>query len=398
VRPANAATVHCPYCYDEFKPAEIEFRCSGRPGRSRRPCASELDAVLADRTGRRESLPHVFSADGLASSAVCEISGASTTMRVCPACHSWLPVHFGQIPSRMIALVGAKETGKTVFMTVLVHELMHSLGRQLGASISGADDFTRRSFASEYEYPLYTRSRLPAPNPPVGQRNLAPLVFRLTTGACRRVHPADRRLKQTLLSFLDPAGEDLRSRASVEHNARYLAAADGIMLLLDPLQMPDARKRAVPGARLPTQSGPAETPALVLENITDLIMSRGKAPGEPIAKPLAIVFSKIDALQHDFKETSPLRQPDPRKSYASERDSLRVHAEVRRLLDRWDGAKIDQLAQQHYLSYRYFGVSALGGSPASGDRVSERGISPYRVGSPFVWLLGRLGAIPVKRV
>ena len=31
----------------------------------------------------------------------------------------------------MIALVGAKESGKTVFMTVLVHELMHRLGEQL---------------------------------------------------------------------------------------------------------------------------------------------------------------------------------------------------------------------------------------------------------------------------
>ena len=73
----------------------------------------------------------------------------------------------------------------------------------------------------------------------------APLVFRFTT-------PEHR----TLLSFFDTAGENLRSAQSIEQNARYLGAADGVLLLLDPLQMRGARELAAPGTRLPTPGGP----------------------------------------------------------------------------------------------------------------------------------------------
>ena len=96
---------------------------------------------------------------------------AETTTRVCPACHSQLPVHFGKVRSRLIVLAGAKESGKTVFMTVLVHELMHQLGEQLKAAISGADDSTRHRFASEYEKPLYRESQLLAPTTTAGMRS-----------------------------------------------------------------------------------------------------------------------------------------------------------------------------------------------------------------------------------
>ena len=73
-------------------------------------------------------------------------------------------MHFGKVGSRLIVPVGAKEAGKTVFMTVLVHELMHQTGQQLNAAITGADDITRHRFASDYEQPLYRESRLLPPD------------------------------------------------------------------------------------------------------------------------------------------------------------------------------------------------------------------------------------------
>ena len=90
-------------------------------------------------------------------------------------------MHFGKVPSRLIALVGAKQSGKTVFMTVLVHELMHDLGTRLDAAISGADEDTLHRFASEYEQPLYRESLLLPPTNAAGLHNRVPLVFRFTT-------------------------------------------------------------------------------------------------------------------------------------------------------------------------------------------------------------------------
>ena len=332
----------------------------------------------------------------------CPACSGETTIRICPVCHSRLPVHFGKVGSRLIVPVGAKEAGKTVFMTVLVHELMHQTGQQFNAAITGADDYTRQRFTSEYERPLYREAKLLPPTTAAGTHNRAPLVFRFTTEsppavlapsalAGRRGDP-----QRTLLSFFDTAGEDLRSQQSIEQNVRYLGAADGILLLLDPLQMRGARELAKPGTRLPTPDGPDE-PATVLENVTDLLLaSEGKKPNKRIDKPLAIVFTKMDALLHDLKETSPLLRSPSKEAYFDERDSLEVHAEIQRLLARWEGSRIDQIAQLHYRRYRYFGVSALGETPTQDNRVAARGIRPYRVASPILWILGQFGIIPVK--
>jgi Double-GTPase 2 len=406
--PAFGARLHCPYCYEEFPERDILFRCTGRVSRQGKRCGPEIDELLRARTGYTGALPPTFSHNGRMTSAACPRCGDESTTRICPACHSQLPVHFGKVHSRLIALVGAKEAGKTVFMTVLVHELMHRAGERLNAAISGADDQTRLRFAGEYERRLYHDSRLLAPTTTAGTPNRVPLVFRFTTES-RGPLGLNSRLGRngpfgagephhTLLSFFDTAGEDLQSQQSVEQNVRYLAAADGIVLLLDPLQMRGARGLAAPGTRLPTPGAAGDEPANVLANITDLALARGgRKPTERINKPLAIVFTKMDTLLHDLKDTSPLLRPPAEMPYFDEGDSLAVHAEIQRLLARWEGSRIDQFARLHYRRYRYFGVSALGETPTQENRVSPRGIRPYRVTGPLMWILAQFGAIPTRR-
>ena len=74
-----------------------------------------------------------------------------------------------------------------------------------------------------------------------------------------------------------------------------------------------------------------------------------------------------------------------------------MHAQIEALLHEWDGRRIDYFLQNNYRTYRYFGVSALGDTPTEDNRVSEKGIQPYRVTDPFLWLLSRLGTVPVIR-
>ncbi len=389
------AAIYCPYCYSPFAARQIKFRCAGRPSRLGKRCDMKIDEVLRSRTGYNGQLGPVFDADGRASKAECPACMAETFTRICPVCHSALPVHFGKVSSRLIALVGAKETGKTVFMTVLVHELMNRVGNRFDAAMTGADDNTRDKFAGNYERPLYRESRLLGTTATAGQAGREPLVFRFTTEERRLIGSAGPH--HTLLSFFDTAGEDLISQRSVEENVRYLSAADGIVLLLDPLQMRGARKLAKPGTRMPAEGGVADDPANVLERVTDLVMSMDGGPRKKIGKPLAIAFTKLDALTHDLKETSPLRRPPPQLPFFDDTDSQEVHAEILRLLTRWDGARIDQIAGKHYQRYRYFGLSALGETPTADNKISPRGIRPYRVADPFLWALGGFGAIKVRK-
>jgi len=389
----RASALVCPYCYNRFGERDIGFRCTGRPGPRGKTCDVQRDEHQARLLNFVTPLPPVFAGDGRKLRAVCPDCGEETPHRVCPHCHSRLPLKYGKVDSRLIAMIGASQSGKTVFVTVLMHELMHRLGGILDAACLGSDDETLKSFNS-YDHGLYDQHELPRKTDPVAapsQRQ--PLVFRLAMTRRRPLRPP--REQQTILSFFDTAGEDLTSRESIELNVRYLANSHAIIMLLDPLQMPGARSQALSGAILPGSGARFDTAANVLGRVTDLLgVARDGANGT-IQKPVAVVLSKLDALEHTLSAGSPLTQLPAARPEFDERDSMAVHLQAQALLDEWDGPQIDRHMRHFFAHYRYFGVSALGCLPA--DPVTASAIRPYRVHDPFLWLLSEFGAIPVKR-
>ncbi|MFY7067345.1 TRAFAC clade GTPase domain-containing protein [Nocardiopsis changdeensis] len=391
LRPARADRLVCPYCYTRLTERLILFRCTGRPGPDGSRCAPVDDAAVRAHLGRRERLPPVFAADGRRPRAVCPDCGASTATRVCVTCHARLPVNFGRIPGRLIALVGARESGKTVFMTVLIHELMHRVGARFQASVGGSDDHTRHRFHTDYESPLYDDARLLAATRRTGAAR-EPLVFRFTT---RPRGPWSRRPRHTLLSFFDTAGEDLTTQESVETNLRYLDNADGVILLLDPLRMRGARAEAAPGTPLPPPERSEHPPLDMLSRVTDLLLHRAGSPSRLIPVPMAVCLTKLDVFHDALDPGSPLRRPQPDAPYFDESDSRDVHVQIRRLLHRWDGGRIDAHITNHYADARYFGVSALGHAPDAEQRL-RGGVRPYRVADPFLWMLGGFGVVPSR--
>src|SRR6266536_3490064 len=100
------------------------------------------------------------------------------------------------------------------------------------------------------------------------------------------------------------------------------------------------------------------------------------------------------ALSWRFPPGSPLRQPEPGAPKFDTQDSRDVHDYVLALLRDWDGMQIHQVVHHNYRRYRYFGLSALGESPTDKRLVSDRGIRPYRVADPLLWLLSEFGTVP----
>ncbi|WP_395107944.1 SAV_2336 N-terminal domain-related protein [Actinomadura sp. SCN-SB] len=387
---ARRAPHICPYCYDRFAERDIRFRCTGEPRPDGRVCAARLDGIQYERTGYRRPQPPVFGGRGRAEQAVCPDCGGTTRIRVCPACHSTLPPRFAKMPSRLLALVGPREAGKTAYMTVLVHELQHTVSSLLDATLVGADDTTRQRFRRYYEWPLYQEARLPEVTRPSGPQGVSPLVFQFSLP--RRGILPRRGVTETLLSFYDTAGEHFASAERLDRVARYLQGADGVLLMLDPLQLVQARLHAQPGTPLPARPRDAEQPITVLNRITRTLLDGGAI----VDKPVAVVFSKMDALAHGFPASSPLRQPPAGYPAYAEDDGREVHEQVRGLLDDWGAAGIDTIMSEHYRRFRYFGVSALGGPPTHDNRVAS-GVRPHRVTDPFLWLLSQFRMIPAWR-
>ncbi len=109
---------------------------------------------------------------------------------------------------------------------------------------------------------------------------------------------------------------------------------------------------------------------------------------------MSFVFTKLDAFFPDPGGGQPpaWRLPLPVPAY-DEADGIAVHEQMRTLLKEWDAEEIDRHVSRNYASYRYFGVSALGGQPsfdpAKGWQVAAGGVRPHRVEDPILWLMSK---------
>jgi hypothetical protein len=381
----------CPYCYHAFAARDILFRCTGRADIGGFACELRRDEVLEKEMRQSANLlPPVFRPEKSTDEATCPQCQQRTRIQVCPRCHSRLPATFMSVEGRLIALAGPSLSGKTAFMTVLIHELRHAAGERLNASATGADDTTNERFSRDYESPLYRRSLLFARTTTSGQDNITPLVFRFMMNQRTLLR---RRPQELLLSFADGAGEDLVSPLKVELMARYLAAADGVIALIDPLQLPRVRRLLGSTLNLPPLLPPDQVSAFM--RVTDLLLAG--SGGTIVDKPVSIVLTKIDTLWNQLPRDSVLRLPVDVSPFFNAADSLAVQREVATLLADWGAGEIVDLAREHYRCSRFFAVSSLGEQPTDSNRVSPRGVRPYRVTDPFLWLLSEFGFVEKAR-
>ncbi|MDL4774601.1 MULTISPECIES: TRAFAC clade GTPase domain-containing protein [Thermomonosporaceae] len=408
--------VTCPYCFAALAPQRILFRCRGQAGR-RRGCAPVLDEAYAEYTGSTAgaSLPPVFAAPGRVPGRIpgrgagrgagrgpagrggraeCPGCGQPTGSRACPECHSPLPSAYCDSPGRIVALVGAKNAGKSTYIAVLLHELMNRVGTELDASLVACDDRTIERYKRDFARPLLEEHRLLPTTASAATGPREPLVY-LLTRTLRSRFARDRTDSLALVLF-DTAGEDLRSREARDLHLRYLEAADAIIFLVDPLELPGARTAvldAVPGLPPVPGDDPDSEPVDVIARVTEALRQRhGTRPGERLPVPAAVALTKIDALR-----PAPLRQSALHRSRGGsgvldldDRDA--VNEQVRALLHEWQAGRLEVYLEQQYADFALFGLSALGGVPEDG-RVGAGGVRPHRAEDPLLWLLYRFGML-----
>jgi hypothetical protein len=383
---ARARDILCPFCFNRWSTRTAAFRCTSRDD-SR--CAREADEPLGRLLGTpAPQEARVVMRSGKFGQAFSVKPGqpvrcdcGSPTRSICPECHSNLPQRFADAPSRSMALIGTRASGKSHFIAVVLHELEHRIGPRFAGSLTALDDATRDRIDKDL-YPRLYKSGVVLEATQSARNNAStrePLVSRLTLGH-----------RHSNLVFFDAAGEDLMSLDILEREGRYITQSDGLILLVDPLQIQAVRDELEGTVELPDAS--ADVYAM-LGRLAGLIRdARGIPANKPIDVPLAITISKIDALRGLLAETHPVFSLPLHDGAFDATVAKNISESLRADAVGWVGERLDTFLKQEFANYAFFGVSALGESPVGGKL--RNGVAPHRVEDPVLWMLDRWGAVP----
>lgn len=398
----------CPYCFAEVDLDDIHYICSS-PG-----CAREF-AKTASSMRSRDTDKYV-SADGQNeidyekcilqdkdprgpdaviarnhiirnSSGICDICKRPAYIRACPRCNNPIPPGAEESGNRIFVILGPKSVGKSHYTAVLINQLKEVVSKEFNCVLNPATDETTLKYRDVYYHRLFEENYKLRPTESFRSSNESkePLIYYL------RVFEGDRPLVYTF-AFFDTAGEDLVTLERMTSLSLYsfISQAAGIVYLVDPLQVPYINKRIKMEAKPPVGPDAAD----ILNNICQIIRrNRGQKSGSRIDIPIAVTLTKIDVLMKTpenldedkvvFGACSSLHIPRETGKYDAE-NFEQIDAELAEYIRRTMGNNFIQIVNG-FEKHCYFAVSALGCNPVT--EKLPRGVAPFRVEDPFLWLM-----------
>jgi hypothetical protein len=387
-------TTRCPHCFTSLSPRTYAFRCANSG------CKDVPDHALAAHRGHDVAARTVSTINEQTSpvpAGVCYVCSAESSHAVCPDCHEDLPEGWRDCITTCVAMAGARASGKSIYIAVLVKQVELWCERQNKSFLPIGR--TQELYKRVYEQPLYAKRGLIDPTPSA-QLRLAPqrepLMFSMGRFGER----------QHVLVIRDVAGEDLEDPGTAVEPFRFFREADLVTFLFDPEGVPAVRD-ALAGL-LVNRDQKAADPVVVLRHLMRLMGSRSML-GDALAPALAVVVAKFDTLQElATVEDGPLSEEmsnlgarfnldpslEPTFSFA---DSDGLQAEVGSLLKKVHAQPLLNLINESFGKHQLFAVSALGHLTEDAARVSARGIAPFRVLDPLKWVLALQGIVPTVK-
>ena len=291
--------------------------------------------------------------------------------RVCVKCLQPLPRSMDVRDWFTIAVVGINLASKTHFIASALHEAYYNQGLSgLGCLNFEPDGPSGETYYKEYHIPVFEDRRVMARTQrdvDLRARRFAPLVFQARFAQAKL---------GSLLLFHDVAGEDLSGYESRPLVAPFVARADAIIFLLDPLWLP--KLRGTLGANATHTPGVEQMQVFssVLDDLTRANV------------PIVITLTKSDLLRPLLGANHPIFQPAPTDGVDWLDDLAAIDRQVRQLLDQY-GAKLI-LAKAETLKYvRFCAVSPIGSDPGgSGSPIIS--VEPVRVLDPLAAALSMI--------
>jgi hypothetical protein len=353
--------IYCPYCLMPADVREVLYRCL----KDQPECATPF---LGDRQ------------------AICPNCKTPAFRRVCPNpdCRHDFPAGYCSSSYRnlIIPIFGALNSGKSTYLAVLIHEMSSRVARELDATFAHRDDQTQSQYANFMARPLFKEGLvLPATTAGEGLTPTSPLVYRLRYNS--------KKAKSVNLVFFDAAGEDMAEEHLRDRYGPYLNAADGVIFIVDPAELPGSGGDLARSGIMPATGGVSAGEHTVVQ-LTQLLRDLRPSPRRKVRIPACLVLSKIDALPTRLSRHTAIDSLPRHTGGLDGRDRAVVHDEVYALLDRWRSS-LGKEMEAEYERFGLFAISALG-APPHGDRVDPTGVRPHRATDPLIWLLAEYDA------
>lgn len=391
----------CPYCFDKNDLYKVKFRCANDP----KKCPPVPDSVYAGFRGISGSPPmrkvvelpqpangrERLKALKMPRDAICPHCKYKTSLRICSSCHSELPHTIGDFKDLIFAVIGTKETGKSHYISVLINTINNEIGEGLNANLQALNDETVKRYRSVFYDPIFRKKEIIAATYS-GRADFSvkiPLSYSLSFMGKDLF--GRKRIKNVATTvFFDTAGEDLDAEDIMVTENKYICNSAGIIILLDPLQLPEVRAQLPAGTPLPNINTEIED---IIPRTARLIRNaRGLRENQLIDIPVALVFSKIDALDTILDPSSSLMFPSKHVNGFDIGDFEAINSEMEAMVREWKGAGLIKKLEGNFKEYACFGLTALGCNPHDSNKIDS--FRPRRVGDPFLWLLWKHKLLP----
>lgn len=325
----------------------------------------------------------------------------------CGTCGFGVPLEWLAATDRIsIAMTGARSSGKSVLIAVLVTQLEEFLSRHHGTYLRPVGDVGQMSpeiareappwfsslggrFAQNYLVPLYHQRGLLPGTARLEEGRVEPLIWSFRVG--------DR---TCCLSLIDAAGEDFQELEPTDQRFNYLGKVDVLVTLVDPLKVPQIRSALAGIINFPAGAGDD------LNVLRRVLEARSQhLAAESSHQTLAVVLSKFDVL-HQLKDiqakpfddimlrpgAAMRRDPSMSTPLYDEEDGRLLDAELRGLLEFLQGVGLLNAVAQSRMPARLFATAALGVVPGT-DSLGRGGMNPFRVLDFVKDVLTRRGVI-----
>ncbi|MEO2031096.1 MAG: hypothetical protein ABGZ35_03320 [Planctomycetaceae bacterium] len=343
--------------------------------------------------------------------------------RACPRCHLQIPDHMLALQPRFISIAGAPRSGKTYFLTIMLHQLKKSLSHQFKYTLGYSDSHEKR-MAVDYEEKLFSAADATQPvmlpkTETAGDHLYntvhldgvdvqLPKPFMLTLRKTVAGGGAGSNGRTEGIVLYDNAGESFRLDAEdsgKQRSTQHLSESDAVLFTYDPLLETETRARLAEFSDDPQihdKASSARQVDYLEEVIHRMRRHRGVPDNQPMDVALAVCIQKYDVWKPlvDFHRANGEAIIDATSIEYRIKHGIAgldlteiniISAIVRSMLND-TSPQFVALAETHFRHVRYFPVSALGHSPQEHDgflKIRPIDIQSFRADHPFLWLMRR---------